>query len=465
VNSIYTREAPIVNRFVDLSICRIEQDNFYYVGKVNNKKCSFKIDTGSDISVLNKKLVNKSMEKIRIRNCNLRYPTGEKVLVEFQVEIKVEIGKHSILIPMFVAKINDDCLLGADFLRRIGLQNIFDREFNESGLSEKEIFNCSRIEDSPIVPSILKELFENNSANLEIAQRKIFADFLNNFHDVFSGEIMAGNCDIVEHVINVKDSSPIKQVPRRIPIQMRKEVDKILEDMRTQGVIEESQSPWVSPAVMVRKKDGTLRFCVDYRKLNNVTVKDSYSLPIIDDILDQLSGNFWFSTLDLKSGYWQLKVRPKDKEKTAFSIGRGLWQFTVMPFGLCNAPATFERLMEKVLHGMLSKKCLVYLDDVIIFGRSFDEMLENLKMVFSRFREVNLKINPKKCSFFQNEVKYLGHIISEEGITTDPEKIAAVRDWPTPHTKKQLRSFLGFCSYYRKFVKGFSSLAKPLHTR
>lgn len=125
-----------------------------------------------------------------------------------------------------------------------------------------------------------------------------------------------------------------------------------------------------------------------------------------------------------------------------------------MPFGLCNAPATFERL-EKVLHGMLSKKCLVYLDDVIIFGKSFDEMLENLKMVFSRFREVNLKINPKKCSFFQNKVKYLGHIISEEGITTDPEKIAAVRDWPTSYTKKQLRSFLGFCSYYRKFVKDF----------
>lgn len=202
---------------------------------------------------------------------------------------------------------------------------------------------------------------------------------------------------------------------------------------------------------------------MDYRKLNDITVKDSYPLPRIDDILDQLSRNSWFSTLDLKSDYWQLKVRPEDKEKTAFSMGTGLWQFTVMPFGLCNAPATFERLMEKVLRGLLSKKCLVYLDDVIIFGKNFYEMLENLKVVFLRLREANLKINPKKCVLFRKNVKYLEHVVSADGVTTDPKKIAAIRDWPAPHTKKQLRSFLGFCSYYRKFVKGFSSLAKPIY--
>jgi len=245
---------------------------------------------------------------------------------------------------------------------------------------------------------------------------------------------------------------------------MREEVNKIIEDMKEQGIIEESQSPWISPAVLVKKKDGTIRFCVDYRKLNSKTVKDSFPLPRIDDILDQLSGNTWFSTLDLKSGYWQIKIDPKDKEKTAFSIGNGLWQFTVMPFGLCNAPATFQRLMEKVLHGLLSKICLVYLDDVIIFGKNFNEILNNLKMVFFRLRLANLKINPKKCVLFGKHVKYLGHIVSSEGIMTDPEKIAAVKEWPIPHTKKQLRSFLGFSSYYRKFIKGFSSLAKPLYT-
>jgi len=310
----------------------------------------------------------------------------------------------------------------------------------------------------------LKELFVNNSKNLNEGQREIFIDFLEEFQDVFSKEVIAGNCDVVEHVINLKDSLPIKQVPRRIPFQMREEVNKIIEDMRKQGVIEESQSPWMSPAVLVKKKDGTIRFCVDYRKLNSKTVKDSFPLPRIDGILDQLSGNTWFSTIDLKSGYWQIKINSKDREKTAFSIGNGLWQFTVMPFGLCNAPATFQRLMEKVLHGLLSKICLVYLDDIIIFGKNFNEMLNNLKMVFLRIRSVNLRINPEKCVLFEKHVKYLGHIVSSEGVTTDPEKIAAVREWPIPHTKKQLRSFLGFSSYYRKFIKGFSSLAKPLYT-
>ncbi|GAB1869457.1 RNA-directed DNA polymerase [Camponotus japonicus] len=368
---------------------------------------------------------------------------------------------------MFVAAINDDCILGLDFLKRINLENIFDHEFKESSkdlkFNQNQIYNCSRIENFPEVPIILKELLKNNSINLKETEKEIFADFLNNYQDIFTENIVAGNCNVVEHVINVKDSLPFKQAPRRIPIHLRKEVDQIIEDMKRQGVIEESQSPWTSPAVLVKKKDGSIRFCIDYRKLNNMTVKDSYPLPRIDDLLDQLSGNSWFSTLDLKNGYWQLKVRSEDKEKTAFSIGRGLWQFTVMPFGLCNAPATFERLMEKVLHGLLSKKCLVYLDDVIIFGKTFDEMMENLNIVFSRLKEANLKMNPKKCTFFQKNVKYLGHIISNKGVTTDPEKIIAVRDWPIPHTRKQLRSFLGFCSYYRRFVKGFSSVAKPLY--
>lgn len=160
---------------------------------------------------------------------------------------------------------------------------------------------------------------------------------------------------------------------------MRKEVDKIILEMKEKGAIEESQSPWTSPIVLVKKKDGTLRFCMDYRKLNEATIKDSFPLPRIEDLFDHLSGNVWFSTLDLKSGYWQVKIRPEDKEKTAFPIGKGLWQFTVMPFGLCNAPATFERLMEKVLKKFLTKIYLVYLDDVIIFGKSFEEMLMNKK--------------------------------------------------------------------------------------
>lgn len=184
--------------------------------------------------------------------------------------------------------------------------------------------------------------------------------------------------------------------------------------------------------VLVRKKDGTLRFCVDYRKLNAVIIKDSYSLPRIQDILNRLSGNSWFSTLDLKSKYWQVKVRSEDREKTAFFVGNGLWQFTVMPFGLCNAPVTFERLMETILRDILSKIYLVYLDDVIVFSNLFEEMMANLRKIFLRLRLANLKINLKKCSFFGKKIKYLGHIVSKQGISTDSEKIVVVKNWPIP---------------------------------
>ncbi|XP_011634591.1 uncharacterized protein LOC105425493 [Pogonomyrmex barbatus] len=165
--------------------------------------------------------------------------------------------------------------------------------------------------------------------------------------------------------------------------------------------------------------------------------------------------------LDLKSGYWQLKIRPEDREKTAFSVGNGLWQFVAMSFGLCNAPATFERLMERVLRSLLSKICLIYLDDEIVFGKTFEKMKENLREVLLKFRAAKLSVNPKKCNLFRRQVKYLGHVVSSAGIATDPEKTEAVTEWLVQN-KKQVRSFLGFCSYYRKFVKGFSSIAKPL---
>ncbi|GFU88767.1 retrovirus-related Pol polyprotein from transposon 412 [Trichonephila clavipes] len=268
---------------------------------------------------------------------------------------------------------------------------------------------------------------------------------------------------VTQHRIDTADHPPIKQHPRRLPFAKQEEVGTLLREMQENDIIEPSSSPWASPIVLVRKKDGSTRFCVDYRKLNDVTKKDSYPLPRIDDTLDTLSGHKWFSTLDLKSGYWQVEIHPEDREKTAFTSGQGLWQFKVMPFGLCNAPATFERLMETVLKGLTFEACLIYLDDVIIGGRTFEEHLQNIRKVLSKLSDANLKLNPSKCKFFQKEVNYLGHIISAEGVRTDPEKVSAVKNWKRPENLRELRSFLGLCTYYQKFVKGFSNIARPLH--
>jgi hypothetical protein len=211
------------------------------------------------------------------------------------------------------------------------------------------------------------------------------------------------------------------------------------------------------------KKDGTTRFCVDYRKLNNVTIKDAYPLPRIDDSLAQLSGMKYFSTLDLNAGYWQVEVASHDREKTAFTTRKGLYSFKVMPFGLCNAPATFERLMETVLRGLQWQICLVYLDDIIVVGETVENMIENLTQVFDRLLAAGLKLKARKCSLFATQVEYLGHLVSQEWISTHPDKIKVVQNWEVPTNVSEVRSFLGFCSYYRQFVANFALIAKPLH--
>ena len=198
---------------------------------------------------------------------------------------------------------------------------------------------------------------------------------------------------------------------------------------------------------------------MDYRKLNDLTKKNSYRLPRIDSTLDELAGSTWFSTLDLKSGYWQVEVEEKDREKTAFSVENGLWQYNVMAFGLCNAPAIFEPLMENVLGDL---RCLIYLDDVIVHALTFERELERLRPVFSRLRAANLKLNPKKCELFRRKVRFLGHVVCAEGVTPDPDKVEAVKTWPVPRNAKEVRRFVGLCTYYQRFVRSFSDVARPL---
>ncbi|KAJ8002804.1 hypothetical protein DPEC_G00162780 [Dallia pectoralis] len=272
-----------------------------------------------------------------------------------------------------------------------------------------------------------------------------------------------GRTDKVKHHVKLSDETPFKLRARPIHPHDVEAVRQHLQELLDAGVIRESESPFSSPIVVVRKKNGQVRLCIDYRKLNLQTVKDAYALPRMDDTFTALSGSKWFSVLDLKSGYYQIEVDEADKPKTAFVCPLGFWEFNRMPQGVTNAPSTFQRLMEKCMGDMNLKEVVVFLDDLIVFSKTLEDHEARLTKVLNRLKEYGLKLSPEKCKFFQSSVRYLGHVVSEQGVETDPEKIAALKTWPVPQHLKELKAFLGFCGYYRKFIKGYSSIMKPLN--
>ena len=242
---------------------------------------------------------------------------------------------------------------------------------------------------------------------------------------------------------------------------MIKEVKDHLQKLLDTGIIKPSVSHWASPVVLVRKSNGSLRFCNDYRQLNLRTVKDSYALPRIDELMDNLAGSTYFSSLDMRSGYYQVEVEDNDQAKTAFTTGpMGFWEFKRMPFGLTNAPTTFQRLMERVTGELYMVDCFTFIDDILVPGKYFLDPLDKLRRVFQEIREHNLKLNPKKCSFFKNKVVYGGHVVSTSGVETDPRKVEKIKHWPVPTDAAKVREFLGFARYFRRFVKDFSIIAK-----
>ncbi|UYV73812.1 K02A2.6-like, partial [Cordylochernes scorpioides] len=296
--------------------------------------------------------------------------------------------------------------------------------------------------------------------NLSPKEQKELKQVLERYGDLFSSRL--GRTNLAKHRIDTEDAKPIKHKPYRVSAKERDIIKEQIDEMLTEGIIRPSSSPWSFPVILVKKRDGKYRFCVDYRKLNNVTVKDVYPIPRIDEVMDTLQGSTHFSAIDLRSGYWQVEVEERDKEKTAFTTAHGLYEFNVMPFGLCNAPATFERNMENMLGNLRWQICLCYLDDVIIYSPNFPTHLKRLEAVFRCFRESNLRLNDKKCRFAFEELEILGYITSKHGIKPAEHNIKAVRNFPRPKKVKEVQSFLGMCSYYRKFIKDFSKIADPL---
>ena len=344
------------------------------------------------------------------------------------------------------------------------LQDVTDVQLETRDQCSK-LIRSARRQSTPTepLPNELQKLVDEAGQEVDTGVKDDFAALLSNLKQLFvlEGQKL-GQTNVVKHEIKTT-GPPIKSQFRRVPWGVKEEAMKEEQRMKDMGVIEPSESPWAAPVVLVRKKDGSLRYCIDYRKLNEVTVKDSYPLPNIQDCLDSLDGAKYFSTMDLCSGYWQVELTEDAKDKTSFyGVGGGLWRFTVMPFGLCNAPATFERLMERVLRQLQWQICLCYIDDVLVYSRSASEHLLHLNAVFERLQKANLKLKPSKCHFFQRRVAFLGHIVTPEGVATDPDKVKRVQDWPPPEDLHEVRCALGLFSYYRKFIPHFSEVAKPL---
>ena len=309
----------------------------------------------------------------------------------------------------------------------------------------------SKISDTDLEQAGVAEEFKPEIDRLIKRNRDLFV----------SDDKNLGRTDTIEMRIDTGSHDPIRKRPYRTPLKQRRLVDSAVDEMMEAAVIERSNSPWGFPIVLVEKKDGSKRFCVDFRGLNKITKKYARPLPVIDDILASLGSARYFSKLDLKSGYWQVKLHEDDKEKSAFTCHRGLFHFNVMPFGLANAPGVFQELMSIVLRGQ-EDFALAYLDDILIFSNTVEDHLNHIDAVFNSLREHNLKLKPAKCEFFKKETQYLGFKVSERGIQPDFDKVRAIKSVSIPTTVRQVRAFIGMTSYYRRFIRNFSDIAEPL---
>ncbi|KAK7879850.1 hypothetical protein WMY93_033485 [Mugilogobius chulae] len=410
----------------------------------------------------------------------VRVPAGRTIVIEGSAKVSSPPSSQNVLLQHPASALPgglcvSSCLISLPALPPYKVPVIISNESEQdtfippySVIADLEAYHCVLSEHRVTHPTVERP---SSSVNIEFGDsplspewKKRVTEKLNAVSEVFSKhDLDFGRTTAVKHHIPLHDSTPFKQRARPIHPQDIEAVRRHLRELLEAGVIRESSSPFSSPVVVVRKKNGEVRLCIDYRKLNLQTVKDAYALPNLEESFSALSGSKWFSVLDLKSGYYQIEMSEEDKPKTAFVTPLGFWEFNRMPQGVTNAPSTFQRLMERCMGDLHLKEVLVFLDDLIIFSDSLEEHERRLLRVLDRLRQYGLKLSPEKCRFFQTSVRYLGHIVSEQGVETDPEKIETIKAWPIPTTLKQLRSFLGFAGYYRRFIKDYAIIAKPLN--
>ena len=310
---------------------------------------------------------------------------------------------------------------------------------------------------------LLAPKFEDRLKQLPCSERQALKPLLKDFSDIFSVDKNdIGLTHLVAHEIDTGGERPIVCQHRRVPIHLEDKVENLIKDLESKGIIRPSESPWNAPLVVVPKKNGDIRLTVDYRKLNAITKRPVFPIPETRHLLDTLHGSAYFTTLDLSSGYYNVPMQEQDICKTAFSTRKNHWEFVRMPMGLSTSPSTFQRLMHKAFDKENWHQCLIYLDDILVFSRSLEEQIQRLHTIFQRIREAGLKLSPEKCDFFKKEVSYLGYTITGDGTKTDENKINKIKNWPTPQSAEELRSWIGLCGYYRHFIKDYAQIVAPL---
>lgn len=425
--------------------------------KIGDRTYKALVDTGSTRSYISKEIYeenSKNPDKEKISRMKITVADGRTVDIEHRIYPEIEIQQRKITHELFVLpteKPSNLVIIGMDILKRTGATINWNNDVKETPhetRTEKQTKPPFRIQKST-------ELTEHQQKILEETIRTEFER---------CEKSPKGNT-WVEHRIKMKHNEPIKQkyYPRNPKLQQI--IDEHVQEMLQNGIIEKSDSPYSSPVVLAKKENGKYRFCIDFRKVNEASEKDAYPLPQIDHTLEKLIRANWFSKIDLKNGYWNVKLADESKRVTAFTVpGRGLFQFRVMPFGLHSSGSTFQRLLDRVIGPELEPNAYVYCDDIIVCSETFTEHITHLKEIFKRIREARLQINIDKCEFCKPELEYLGHIVTREGIKMDASKIQAINEMKPPTTIKETRRFIGMTSWYRKFIPNYANVMAPLIT-